>query len=311
MSKVELEAYKDFSLYAFRTLTPLHVGAGRAVGLVDLPVERDGFGLPTIPSSGIKGALRESFRGDPLEVAIFGSRVGELANVGALTVLDAYLVAIPVRSLRGVWSLATSSFILRRFKEYTDCANISCPEIDKAIKALNTLKCNEAILSKDAANIMKIDEEVIINEEFKLTVRESDELTDLAKKLGLDEPHRLIGVHDDIIRPVVERSLLRRTRIKLEPRTKTVGEGARWTEEDVPMNTVFVTLMAFSRLRISEEKIENMRSEFQKEVKEMQENAQKVREYVEKKLLRNGRGYLILGGHETIGRGLVRLYKVS
>ena len=44
-------------------LTPLHPGAGRAVGggPADLPVQRDEFGLPTIWSSSLKGFLRSSF----------------------------------------------------------------------------------------------------------------------------------------------------------------------------------------------------------------------------------------------------------
>ncbi|WP_156328029.1 RAMP superfamily CRISPR-associated protein [Pyrodictium delaneyi] len=39
-------------------LTPLHPGAGRAPGVVDLPVQRDPYGYPLIPASSIKGALK-------------------------------------------------------------------------------------------------------------------------------------------------------------------------------------------------------------------------------------------------------------
>jgi CRISPR-associated protein Cmr4 len=311
--KVELEPYGGSSLYLLNTITPLHVGAGRAVGLVDLPVERDGFGLPTIPSSGIKGALREHFRGNPFETAIFGQRVQEVESyAGALTILDALLVAMPVRSLKGVWALATSPFILRRLKEYMSCANIDSREVENAINAFGGLTPNEVILSEGAREIMEIDGNLIINEEFKLAIRgESNELTELAKILHLPESYRLIGIHDNLVRPIVERSLLRRARIKLQPETKTVEGGALWYEEDVPANTVFATLIAYGKLRISDDRIKELSEDLKKEAEGMKKDAGKVREYVESKMLKNGLGYLILGGHETIGRGLVKLLKVK
>jgi len=311
--KVELEPYGESSLYFFYTVTPLHIGAGRALGLVDIPVERDGFGLPTIPSSGIKGALRERFRGDPFEAAIFGQRIHEVESyAGASTILDALLVAIPVRSLKGVWALATSPFILRRLKEYMSCVNMDSSGVENAINAFSVLNHNEVILSQGARGVMEIDGKLIINEEFKLTIRgEFNELTELAKILYLTESYRLIGVHDDLIKPIVERSLLRRARIRLQPETKTVEGSALWHEEDIPANTIFVTLIAYGKLRISDDKIKELNEDLKKKAEEMKKNAGKVKEYVEKKILKNGLGYLILGGHETIGRGLVKLLKVK
>jgi CRISPR-associated protein Cmr4 len=308
-----LEPYGESSLYLLNTITPLHVGIGRAVGLVNLPVERDGFGLPTIPSSGIKGALRERFRGDSFETAIFGQRVQEVETyAGALTILDALLVAIPVRSLKGVWALATSPFILRRLKEYMNCANIDSSGVENAINAFDGLTPNEVILSKGARGIMEIDGKLIVNEEFKLTIKgESDELTELAKILRLTESYRLIGVHDDLIRSIAERSLLRRARIRLQPETKTVERGALWYEEDVPANTVFVTLIAYGKLYISDDRVKELSEDLKKKAEEMKRNTGKVKEYVESKMLKNGLGYLILGGHETIGRGLIKLLKVK
>ncbi|MEB3860131.1 MAG: RAMP superfamily CRISPR-associated protein, partial [Desulfurococcales archaeon] len=39
-------------------LTPLHPGAGRSPGVVDLPIIRDSMNYPFIPGSELKGALK-------------------------------------------------------------------------------------------------------------------------------------------------------------------------------------------------------------------------------------------------------------
>ena len=42
--------------------TPLHAGSGDALGVVDLPIQRERHtGFPKIEASSLKGALRESF----------------------------------------------------------------------------------------------------------------------------------------------------------------------------------------------------------------------------------------------------------
>ena len=41
-------------------LSPLHVGIGQGVGLIDLPIAREkATGLPILPGSSLKGALRD------------------------------------------------------------------------------------------------------------------------------------------------------------------------------------------------------------------------------------------------------------
>jgi len=48
------------TLLGLFTETPLHPGAGQSADVVDLPVAREGAtGLPQIPDTGLKGALRQ------------------------------------------------------------------------------------------------------------------------------------------------------------------------------------------------------------------------------------------------------------
>jgi CRISPR-associated protein Cmr4 len=106
-------------LYA---VSPVHVGAGSAVGVIDNPIQRERHTRhPSIAGSGIKGALRHGFEalGGKKEFVdrLFGpdSQSGEL-HAGAFSFGDAQLVAFPVRSLRGGYVYATCPYALERAK---------------------------------------------------------------------------------------------------------------------------------------------------------------------------------------------------
>lgn len=78
--------------------TPIHPGAGRSVGVIDLPVAREkATDYPVIVGSSVKGALLETARQRdmPDRERIFGQR----ENAGALLVSDIRLLLLPVRSL--------------------------------------------------------------------------------------------------------------------------------------------------------------------------------------------------------------------
>src|SRR5436309_15986200 len=50
------------NLLLYQPITPLHIGCGQDVGVVDLPVIRERTtGYPFIPGSGIRGSLRDTF----------------------------------------------------------------------------------------------------------------------------------------------------------------------------------------------------------------------------------------------------------
>lgn len=111
------EKHAALFLYA---VSPVHMGAGTAVGVIDNPIQRERHtGHPCFAGSGIKGAVRHSFKalgGDPtLLDRLLGpeSENGDL-HAGAVSFGDAQLVALPVRSLRGGYVYATSPKALSR-----------------------------------------------------------------------------------------------------------------------------------------------------------------------------------------------------
>jgi len=118
-------------LIFFHTITPLHVGCGQDVGVVDLPVIRERTtGYPYIPGSGIRGSIRERFEGDgdKARLAITDLYFGPSADAeidtderyaSCLSVFDAKLLLFPVRSDQGPYLWLTCPFVLSRFNQDT------------------------------------------------------------------------------------------------------------------------------------------------------------------------------------------------
>ena len=134
--------------YWLHVLTPTHVGTGRGIGYIDLPVQRDKVtGWPLVPGSAFKGVWADAHRAtadnrktDAKLRAAFGvadndangtgSNSGALmptdalppqpqpqprqprSNSGALMPTDARLVCLPVRSFRGTFAWVTSRMAL-------------------------------------------------------------------------------------------------------------------------------------------------------------------------------------------------------
>lgn len=94
--------------------TFLHVGAVSSLGVVDLPVAREAAtDYPFVPGSGMKGALRAWLKGGPRSEAaerLFGKQ----SAAGALSVSDARLALLPVRSLDGPSAWVTCPYVLER-----------------------------------------------------------------------------------------------------------------------------------------------------------------------------------------------------
>ncbi len=89
------------------------MGAGQAIGVIDNPIQRERHtGHPCFAGSGLKGAVRHSFKalgGDANHInRLFGPESGSAElHAGALSFGDAQLVALPVRSLKGGFVYAT------------------------------------------------------------------------------------------------------------------------------------------------------------------------------------------------------------
>lgn len=208
-----------FSLF---TRTPLHVGCGSAVGVVDLPVLRErATGFPTVPGSALKGVLRDLFDAKAQD-ELFGRQDGR----GKILVGEARLAAFPVRSAQGGFAWLTSPLALGRL-------GIRCPEVGE----------EDVLAPKELA----IGENVVL-EEYRLK-RAGGLPEGLAEKLAPLCGHtlwqeslakRLAVVSDTMMTHFAQNACEIAYHNHINDETGIVEDGGLFAQENVPSETLFV-----------------------------------------------------------------------
>lgn len=310
--------YKYTELMFLYCESSLHAGAGAGLGAVDLPIQRERVtGYPLVHGSALKGALRSLMPQDAKTDAIFGPSLkddgtGTLENAGMIVVGDASILAFPVRSLKGVFAWVTSVDILARLhRELKQLdpkfADFTVPDAPSAGSAYavkggdNTQDyshvCNPVIVSGQSMRVYL--------EEFDFTVASNQTANAAAKWLaehaipaGYDYwrkrmKHALVILHDDAFRDFVRYATEVVTRIALIPETKTVKQGALWTEESLPAETLL-----FAPIRSTEQRTDKKTPALSP--------AEAVSQ-IKTNLSTNYHNRFQLGGNETVGQGIVSL----
>lgn len=131
-------------LYHIETISNLHVGSGEAnEGVIDNLIQRDAItDLPVINSSSLKGALREHFKGSQYVTSIFGSDANDTSCriAGNFRFFDAHLLAIPVRSDKAPFLLATCPAVLKDFYNTIELFGLSPTDEEKSLSNLGAKK---------------------------------------------------------------------------------------------------------------------------------------------------------------------------
>ena len=138
-------------LYA---VSPVHMGAGSAIGAIDSPIQREVHTQhPMFAGSGLKGALRHHFnqlwpgekdrKNVGLINRIFGPDTNASDFAGALSLTDAQLVALPVRSLKRGFAWVTCPVALARLKRLAELASVTTGW------RVPTVADNQAIMAAD------------------------------------------------------------------------------------------------------------------------------------------------------------------
>ena len=130
--------FEASQLVFYYAISPVHMGAGSAIGAIDSPIQREVHTqYPMFAGSGLKGALRHHFnrawprldaddrKPNSLINRIFGPDTGASDFAGALSLSDAQLVALPVRSLKGGFAYVTSPLALARLHRLAIQAGLS------------------------------------------------------------------------------------------------------------------------------------------------------------------------------------------
>lgn len=237
-------------LLFIHALSPLHVGTGQSLGAVDLAIARDkATGFPVLPGSGLKGALRDkarcAMRSDVQ--ALFGPETANAADhAGGLVFGDANLLCLPVRSVAGTFAWVTSQQLLRRFAR--DCREVGQPLDLGSLRFPNGL--GQCLVGAQTSLVVGADQ--VVFEDLDLKGIKSQDVSNLASRLSeyfLPEMDRAVFagrfciVHDDVMSFLSEHATDVVTRVSLEAETKTARQGALWTEENLPTETLLVSVV--------------------------------------------------------------------
>lgn len=237
------------------TRTPMHVGAGSSVGIVDLPIIRERHtGYPVIPGSSLKGVLADLWPEDREEktdkngkkfyVRISNKTAEKLFGVdndpkraatGNLLVGESKIVAFPVRSAKAGFAWVTCPLALGRYLR----------EVNPAI-AIQDLKEMECCASTD----LRFDQNGIILEEYLIAVKEEvpAAIVDELKKLSSDSlwqgelQKHLVILSDEMFKYFVESTCEIAQHVKINDETGTADGGALFNQENVPAETMFFTV---------------------------------------------------------------------
>ena len=280
----------ETALMFLHALSGLHPGSGTALGVVDLPIQRERHtSWPVIPGSSLKGVLRASGSrvagADSEEVlSAFGPSAGASGeHAGAVSISDAGVVAFPVRSLSGVFAWVTSPSVLRRVSRDAAMAGMSLPDFPEPGEGGAACASDSPLL---------VDGDGMMLEEFEFQrMGDADGAAEWIAQHATDDAtaaeqirKRLVVIHDDDFSHFVRNATEVVARIGLDYETKTVRGGALFYEEYLPPETLFCAIVNCSDSRRATHSA----------------NAAQVMSWMKA----NIPDVLQIGGGETIGKGL-------
>jgi len=280
-----------FSICSLYAISPIHAGSGTSTGAVDLPIQRERHtNWPHIQASGVKGAFRAHFRN------FFQSEEKDLINFifgsddqdgwdkkddscpGAVSISDARILAFPVRSNIAPFVWVTCPAVLNRLNKDLEFAGWN----DKIDLISGIENENAAWISNDPGN----DPQQVVLEEAVVTVTGnlSPQLLTgfFGPKKNID---RLLLVSDEMFDYVVSSCTEIQTQIKIDSEKGTARVGSLRYEELLPTDTLLYTVMYYSQSSMNDLQAENVKNYLEETVK----------------------GYIQIGGDETLGRGICRL----
>jgi len=311
--------------------TSLHPGSGTALGVVDLPVQRERHTQwPLIPGSALKGILRDACRekakrqfqddsddtppakrrtrrqkaneDDAELVAAFGpGRIsGEAStHAGAISVCDARILAFPVRSLKGVFAWVTCPAVLGRLARDLGLARQaglpSVPEFAPDEREQAACPKSSPLLLQDGGN------ERLVLEEFEFRrVADADLWAAWLAQRAVADPFtqnrlrtHLVVLQDNEFTHFVRHATEVVARIGLDYEKKTVKNGALFYQEFLPPETLFYSLVF-----AADSRCENYKATAGDLLKYVGDRLQEV-------------PVLQIGGDETTGKGLCAVRLVT
>jgi len=295
--------------------TPLHAGSGNELGVIDLPIQRERHtGFPKVEASGIKGCIRNSFENlkeDTINGAstqsketiinlLFGPENGN-EHGSALSFTDGRLLLFPVKSIKGVFAWITCPRVLEKFRNELRFGGLQIPD---ALKELPREKS-----ATEQSNLFVKGNKIVL-EEYTLDIKKSEQCSKLAEWISENilpqdgmygylrnkMQQDIVVLSDDEFRDFVTLSTEVITRIKIDNEKGTVKNGALFSEEYLPAESILYSMVCASPIFSQNE-----------EHQKLFENDERVMEVFQA----NMPEAIQLGGNATIGKGLVRVVKYN
>lgn len=212
--------YKQSTMLFLDVITPMHAGSGSDLGVIDLPIQREGHtNFPKIEASSLKGSLRETAeqisdsKKEEVVTASGTVEVGAVANAvdyektlqlvfgydndglnndtveafkdnkefaGAASFSDARLLLLPVKSVKGIFAYVTCPYALKRFKD--DFLIVNSTEAAQFPQMQSKVDDASALVSSLPA--VEVRDKMVILEEFTFKAKEDSFVTEMAKQLA-------------------------------------------------------------------------------------------------------------------------------
>lgn len=315
--------FEASQLVFYYAISPVHMGAGSAIGAIDSPIQREVHTQhPMFAGSGLKGALRHHFNrswtrteGDDRKAnglinRIFGPDTGASDFAGAISLSDAQLVALPVRSLKAGFAYVTSPLALARLHRLASqtgqVPNWAVPQVSEN-KALTT-----------SANLLHTKQLVL--EAFEFAAEEDDQLKGIADWLAT---HALPGaanrffadklkadlvlLHDTDFAHFARHAMVVEPHVRINDESGTADDGGLFYVENLPPETLMVGAAQASIERFKK----GSRQEASAALLTAPEVLSTVFDGAGGSLPGIGGRLLQVGGDATTGRGLVLINNVQ
>lgn len=250
---------KASRLYSVQCISPVHIGTGQGVGVIDMPMMRERVTeWPLIPGSSMKGARRDDYtrKGRPgawLHAA-FGKRGDQDGNAGAIVFSDCRMFAFPLASRCGVFAYVTCPLAIDRLSR--DAAAVGC-----RVPAADVAEWRSIQGHGHSGPVIVGSESVVVHEgnviidEFQFQAKKCASFGEwagrIAAQFGMDSSslaRRLALVSDEAFHYFVTMCCETTPRIRINSETSTVEDGALWYEEYLPAETIMYGIVWCDRI---------------------------------------------------------------
>lgn len=246
-------------------VSPVHMGAGTAFGLIDSPIQRERHTEhPLFAGSGIKGAIRHRFAQLPgwrddtnpkgsLLNRLFGPENGDL-YAGAVSFGDAQLIAFPVRSARRGYLYATSPLALSRAARLLDLLQKpGMPPCTLNPKVVDALVCDDTLLSGGKLALEAFEYAATDNAQLKAIAQwlaehalpKGEAHAFFREKIATD----LVLLSDDDFSYFVKNATVVEPHVRIDDASGTASDGGLFYVENLPPESLLIAPLMASQER--------------------------------------------------------------